>query len=211
MVTTASSPVETVLAERLALTTGPLCEALARRMSACRVLIPLLKLVWIYVRRTTTRFALLEARVARGEPPRVAPSRAGQPRTRPPRPVDPPGLPPVRLQRGYAWLLRYVPLVGNFGTQLQALLAEPEMAAFVAATPQAGRLLRPLCHMLGVRPPVLKRPVLTKPVRTAGQGEADAPASLPPSPNVPVAPPAQILPTSIGLPAILFQPVFRRG
>ncbi len=38
------------------------------------------------------------------------------------------------------------------GLQLQHLLTEAECVAFVAAVPQAGRILRPLLRMLGVAP-----------------------------------------------------------
>jgi hypothetical protein len=36
---------------------------------------------------------------------------------------------------------------------LQELLADPDMAALVAAAAQAGRILRPLCRMLNAEPP----------------------------------------------------------
>ena len=50
-----------------------------------------------------------------------------------------------------AWLLRALGWeVAGYGSQLRALLAEPEMAALVAAVPGVGRILRPLCQMLGV-------------------------------------------------------------
>ena len=37
-------------------------------------------------------------------------------------------------------------------SQLRHLLRDAEFAAFLAAAPQAGRLLRPLCRMLGIGP-----------------------------------------------------------
>lgn len=53
--------------------------------------------------------------------------------------------------RRRAWLVR---LVGwravGYGTQLPAVLAQPEMVALLAACPQAQRALRPLCRMLAV-------------------------------------------------------------
>ncbi len=49
--------------------------------------------------------------------------------------------------------MRLVPQTASGASQLQHLLAEPEMAALIAAAPQMGRILRPLCRMLGVRPP----------------------------------------------------------
>ena len=43
---------------------------------------------------------------------------------------------------------------GTLGSMLGPLLTEhPEMRAFVAEAPQAGRLLRPICTMVGLKPP----------------------------------------------------------
>ena len=42
----------------------------------------------------------------------------------------------------------------GFGCQLQHLLSDPEMVALISAAPQQmGRVLRPLCWMLGIKPP----------------------------------------------------------
>ena len=48
------------------------------------------------------------------------------------------------------WLLVAVRDAGPFGARLGELLTEAECAEFLAAVPQARRLLRPLCRMLGV-------------------------------------------------------------
>ena len=53
---------------------------------------------------------------------------------------------------GAGWLRAQVLEVGAYGTQLQHMLSDAECAAFLAAVPQAGRILRPLFHMLGVSP-----------------------------------------------------------
>jgi len=58
-----------------------------------------------------------------------------------------------RLPHKFAWLVRLVPEAACYGSQLRHLLSEPEMAALLAASPQARRLLRPLCRMLAVAPP----------------------------------------------------------
>ena len=51
------------------------------------------------------------------------------------------------------WLRRKLGYeVGAFGSQLQHLLTQEECVAFVAAVPQAGRILRPLLRMLSVDP-----------------------------------------------------------
>jgi hypothetical protein len=49
-----------------------------------------------------------------------------------------------------AWLLVAVREAAPYGTRLEELLSEAECEAFLAAAPQARRLLRPLCRMLGI-------------------------------------------------------------
>ncbi|MDA8250055.1 MAG: hypothetical protein M0Z28_12880, partial [Rhodospirillales bacterium] len=67
---------------------------------------------------------------------------------------------------------------------LRYLLAEPEMAALVAAAPQMRRLLRPLCRMLGVRLPPPPVPPATSTV--AGAPPRTGPrATAPPAPGRP--------------------------
>jgi hypothetical protein len=45
------------------------------------------------------------------------------------------------------------------GYELEKLVEDPELQALVAAAPQLGRVLRPLCHMLAVKlPPWLRLP-----------------------------------------------------
>ena len=132
-------------AHRLALSTDPLCAALAARMAKYPFLAPLLTLAWHWIRRTTRRFARIVERLERGEPDPVRPSRAGIART-------PPARRPLRLPNAFAWLRHYVPLCGAYGTQIEHLLkTDPEFAAAVRASPQARRLLRPMLRALGVR------------------------------------------------------------
>ena len=57
----------------------------------------------------------------------------------------------VRLPRGFAWLCPLVPsYAATYAQHLRILLAEPEMVALLAACPQAVRVLRPLCWMVGI-------------------------------------------------------------
>jgi hypothetical protein len=92
----------------------------------------------------------------------------------------------VSLPRRFGWL---VGLVGyqaaGHGSQLAALLDAPEMLALVRDVPQARRILRPLCRMLGVDCAGL-RVVRVRRVRTvvglaavAGVGDLVAAADLP--------------------------------
>ena len=59
------------------------------------------------------------------------------------------------LPRGFAGLRTLVPMgAGTLASMLGPLLTEhPEMRAFVTEAPQAGRMLRPICEMIGLKPP----------------------------------------------------------
>jgi hypothetical protein len=102
------------------------------------------------------RFARLAARLASGK---FAPRKSSGPR---------PGRPTGRknlLPSGPCWLIKLVPAAAASASQLRFLLADPEMAALLAAAPaEMGRTLRPLCRMLGVElPPILAPPPSTRP------------------------------------------------
>jgi hypothetical protein len=118
-----------------------------------------------YLNRTAARFDRLLARLAAGKltPPRPA-------RPRPARPdAEPKSRPPrVRFPRRRAWIvedLKHHGAVRAF--QIEFLLNRPEHAARLADCPQAHRLLRPLCHMLGIAPacipPLPRRPRKPRP------------------------------------------------
>ena len=63
-----------------------------------------------------------------------------------------PGLPPpYRAPRDFGPLLRLAPESAAFAGQVEYLLADPEMKALLAGSAQAGRMLRPLCRMLGIQ------------------------------------------------------------
>ena len=138
-----------VLSDRLAPIIAGLCRAVASQAVAHRALAPLLVLVWSRLRRMAARFACLAGRADAGAlPSRGVPRpRASGPRPSGSRERLPPGLP-----GGFAWLVRLVPEAACYGGQLQHLLSDPAVAALLAATPHAGRVLRPLCRMLGVAP-----------------------------------------------------------
>ena len=121
--------------------------AIAARASRVRGLEGLLVLVWGRISRASQRLERLIARWRAGCLPgrRVRGAR---------RAVVVAGegvaVVPVRVPRGRGWLVAAVPEAGSFGLQLQHALTGPEWAEFLAAAPQAGRILRPLCRMLGV-------------------------------------------------------------
>ncbi len=147
----------------------------------------LANLIWMRLRRTGARFAKLAARVRAGELPAAARTSASgasdQPsdfradrkakRRRSVRPAE-------RLPRGLAWLLRLVPEAAVYGSQLNHLLSDPEMVALLQAAPQMGRLLRPLCQMLGIRlsqHPVLHTRRMREAAARAGARASDAPSA----------------------------------
>ncbi|MCC6719456.1 MAG: hypothetical protein IT555_16360 [Acetobacteraceae bacterium] len=109
------------------------------------------------------------------------------PIARPPRPARPPTMraptmrpPTMRLPTRRAWLV--VPLRHHgaaYACQLEVLLADPEFPAFIAAAPQAGRILRPLCRMLGLTPPAPLR-LPPRPPRRYTPRARPAPAEKPP-------------------------------
>ena len=140
-------------AERFARVIAGLCAAVAARIGGPAgpgLPGPLIVLIWTRLQRMAARVTRLAAHVQAGTLP--PPRRRAVPR----RTVSPPY---TRLPRSFAWLVRHVPAAASGATQLQELLADPEMAALIEAAPQIGRVLRPLCRMLGVDPPpVLRRP-----------------------------------------------------
>ncbi len=153
------------------------------------VLGPLALLLWKYLQRTTRRLAALHAQFAAGTlasatlAPRKdrAPRRAAEPAESTSRGEKLPSGPVLaRFGAGYlgAWLL--------------ALVDDAEMQALLAASPQAGRLLRPLWRRLTNDPlpaplrlpPKLPRsePPLAPAALAAAPGEAssDTPTHTPP-------------------------------
>ena len=143
---------------------------IAAHMARDPLRVPLFTLLWTRIGRTARRFETLFAKWQAGRLPIPRPSRAGQPR----RSRDPqPGLP-----RGRAWVVAQIGYhAAGHASQLQHLLADPDMAEFLRAVPQAGRILRPLSHMLGIDTP----PSLRLPARPARPRPAPArPAPRPP-------------------------------
>ncbi len=126
--------------------------ALAARAAPDRANTAVLVQVWGYLGRAAARFEALFARWQAGTLPKprpTRPARAARPvaaRTRP------------RMPTRRAWIIGMAPAATNQASGLRLLLRRPEMAAFLAAAPQAGRLLRPLCHLLGLDPPAPLRP-----------------------------------------------------
>ena len=84
------------------------------------------------------------------------------------------------LPRRFGWLMGLMPYkAAAYSSQLSCVLAEPEMVALLRDVPQAQRIIRPLCVMLGLDFEGLreKRP---RPVRVAAVPEVvPVPVSVP--------------------------------
>ena len=189
------------LSQRLTLVVQALRAAIAAHAARDRAAVALAWLVWPYLNRLAARFAALTARVQAGKvagavavAPAVTRLRAAPETPRP----RPPGLP-----QGFAWLARLAPSILPLRSQVCHLLGDPELAALLAATPQAGRILRPLCRMLGIEagpgfPPTLFHLPDRSPTPDSlpSPDPPPSPAPAPPAPQArAAAPPAPEPPT----------------
>ena len=148
--------------------------AIAPHIGRMSLRAPMLHLLCAYLLRTVERLTALHARWESGTLPRPRPARA-----RPARPHQAANRP--RLPATPAWIVHAVGFrAANFASQLTHLLARPDLAEFLAAAPQAGRLLRPIARMLGTQLP----PALTLPPRPPRPRRAK-PAPLAPAPPAP--------------------------
>jgi hypothetical protein len=138
------------LGDRISLTLDNLHRAVAARIAGGAMQAAMILLVCQRVRRTDRLIRALLARFLAGRLRVVAVSRRGVGAGRT-RVISP------RLPRGFGWLLPMVPYqAAGFASQFRVSLAEPEMVALIAATPQARRVLGPLCRMLGIEASMLR-------------------------------------------------------
>ncbi len=128
---------------------------------------PIWTLLWLRLHRLGNRLTRLYERWQTNTlpTPRKPTQRPKTPRTPPPQipELPAPGMPlvdaPMRLPQGRGWITRRIPEAGPSAGHLHDLLQQPNTQDFVQAAPQAARLLRPLCHALGVDQPTwLQRP-----------------------------------------------------
>ncbi len=109
-------------------------------------------------------------------PPRLRKQRPGRPRK------------PDPLPRHYAWLLRLIQETAFGGSQFCHFLTDPEVATLLAQDPQLRRILRPLCHILGVRRdqvPSLYPPIPPKQPQPPAPPPDAQPAAAPTHPIIP--------------------------
>jgi hypothetical protein len=141
-----------------------LAKAVAAR-SGAGLPFPLIGLIVERLRRIKQRFADIAARVGAGSY-RPRRHRAG------PRPGQKPP-PPDKLPKHPGWLLPLVPDAVAYRSQLEQLLADPEMADLLAAAPASlRRPLRSLCRMLAIPPPPQLAPPPSVRPETAAPPEA---------------------------------------
>jgi len=106
--------------------------------------------------RTMQRLVQLYERWKSNTLPKLRPSRAGKPR---PDNKDPNKPKPLRLPNKPLWLAGGTDYrVRGKASQLEHLLNQSDATEFLTAVPRAGRLLRPLCRMLGMKVPAIALP-----------------------------------------------------
>ncbi len=103
-----------------------------------------------YLNRATQRFLRVLARAAAGEVFRVRASRAGEVR-------QARATPRVRLPMEFAWVARLGEDVRMAAAMIGHHLNRTEVSALIAGCPQAQRVLRPMCHVLGIDAPCVAK------------------------------------------------------
>ena len=150
---------------------------------------PVWTLLWLRLQRLQSRLTRLYDRWQSNTlpKPRVRTTTRRE-SVRPPPPQIPefphPGTPlvdaPARLPTGHGWVVHRLPEAGPSAGRLHDMLQDPHTRDFVAAAPQAARLLRPLCRMLAVDQPAwLKLPPRPRRARTPRPRKPRASRPLP--------------------------------
>ena len=148
--------------------------ALAPHVNRDRARTAILLCAWTRIGRAASRFQALFARWQSNTLPTPRPARAARPTETQQKPYFP---------AGRAWLAGTTDHhVRGHASQLQHLLDHPDMPKFLAAAPQAGRILRPLCHMLGITMPaaLLPRSRMKPSRRKPANSPRPKPAPVPP-------------------------------
>jgi hypothetical protein len=161
-------------------------EALAAQHKEGRLVGRLLGRTWSRLRSAGARVLALAAAYAAGtlrlrpyrerpyRPRPKAPPAAQEAPTPPPKPTPVSVLAEPKLPTGFGWLLKRARVA--FGrSQMQHLLAQPDMQELIAAVPPIVRHLRPVCRMLGVRVPPGLFPPRRKSRRPPPKAEAPTP------------------------------------
>lgn len=136
------------VASRFAGIIDTLCHIIPKLIARDREAGPLIILIHNHLRRLGARFAAIAARAQAGTLPAPRCHTARRKATRPAVRLSPRLLP-----YGYAWLIKVFQETACGGQYLYHLvLNDPEMAALLAASPQAGRIVRSIFWMTAIRP-----------------------------------------------------------
>ena len=186
---TAVAPAQS-LTERFSFAVELVLRGFSLSLPKDRAVAPFALATWNRLRRLVARFSALVAAIEAGR--LSTPRRSLAPERQPP-PLSPesqiqPQAQEMPVPKAYGWLLTLAPelntRVGR--AQIESLLADPALLAVLAQAPQAGRILRPLCHMLRIeRPDCLRLPPRPRrPRPPAATGEPNpAPATRPGRPK----------------------------
>jgi hypothetical protein len=165
-----------------------ICHTLTKHGRARFIAAPMLLLIWNRIFRMARLFTNLAERVHAGTLSETAPARSRGASARPAR-VQP----AERLPGHFGWLVNMLPEAAARGGDLCWLLRRPEIQDLIFAAPQIGRILRPLCRMLGVEPPsalqLPRRARVPRPPETSEQTseqsseQASEPAPAPAQPG----------------------------
>ena len=176
----AALPVQS-LTERFAFAVELVLRGFSLSLPRSREVGPLALGTWNRLKRLVARFSALVAAVEAG---RFSSARRTQAALgRHPRVVSPEfrsqpeasvQVAKIPMPTAYGWLLTLAPeLNTRIGrAQIETLLSDPALLALLAQAPRAGRILRPLCHMLRIPlPDCLRLPPRHRRPRLAPSGE----------------------------------------
>ena len=154
-----------------------LCAVIAAAFDRHPIFVYILNDLWTRLNRAKQRFTRVMDNLHAGRKPR--PSRPGTAAGA----VG--GMPPAKLPNGYGWLIRAIPYkAAAYLCLLEHIFARPGVEDLIKSSPEAQRILRPICHMLGMKPAFLARP------RTPRAKKPEAPAPITPQkPRKPRPPP----------------------
>ena len=157
------------LARRLAMILGPLAALVVAEFLRRPKLAGLILVLWRRLTHVARRFAQVKAATATRRPARARVARETRPAV-------------VRLPSGRGWLVQSLGYqAANYASQLEHLLAQPEMRAAIDAAPGFGRVLRPVCWMLGI---ARARATATAQLVATGDGAVARPVEDPAWPPV---------------------------
>jgi hypothetical protein len=174
------------LADRFAWLIDGLCKAIGGGAHRRALEAALAWAIWARMQRFGERLAALSAQMRAGR--LRAPRMTRRDTSARPPPPSGEGDARARVERvlpqDFGWLRRLLPETTQFAGALAYLLRDPEVAALVDKAPEAGRILRPLCHAMGVKAPAFlwrrrgAEAALGKPEAPGGAPEMEETATL---------------------------------